>query len=144
MSFLVSMLATDLIQDEDRTTWPYHRRRLEPRAAVTSCIPSLAQNKSMEISSWGLTQQIHLIINLSFRQSRCKSGEVWAHISLPWRRAERTQASNTFPRTVRDHMCLDVNINKNEPIQQLLQNLLRFYWNWKIWIYTTCTSEWLM
>ena len=49
-----SILVTDLIQDEDRTTCPYHLRRLERRTAVTSCIPSLAHNKSMEISSCGL------------------------------------------------------------------------------------------
>jgi len=37
----ISILVTDLIQDEDRTTCPYHLRRLERRAAVTSCIASL-------------------------------------------------------------------------------------------------------
>ena len=36
----------------------------------------------------------------------CKSGAVVAQVSLPWRRSERTQASNTFPWTVRD-MCLE-------------------------------------
>ena len=30
-----SILVTDLIQDEDRTTCPYHLRQLERRAAVT-------------------------------------------------------------------------------------------------------------
>ena len=64
-----SILVTDLIQDEDWTTCPYHLRRLERRAAVTSCIPSLEHNKSMEISSWGLTPQIHRTIDLSFRWS---------------------------------------------------------------------------
>ena len=61
-----SILVTDLIQDEEQTTCPYHPRRLEHRAAVPSCIPSLAHNNSMEISSWGLMPQIHLIIDLSF------------------------------------------------------------------------------
>ena len=50
-----SILVTDLIQGEDRTTYPYHLRRLERTAAVTSTIPSLAHNKSMEISLCGLT-----------------------------------------------------------------------------------------
>jgi len=62
-----SILMTDLIQDEDRTTSPYHLRRLERRAVVISCIPSLAHNKSMEISSCGLMPQIHLIIDLSLQ-----------------------------------------------------------------------------
>ena len=57
-----SILMTDLIQDEDRTTCPYHLRRLERWAAVTSCIPILAHNKSMEISSCGFTPQIHWTI----------------------------------------------------------------------------------
>ena len=39
-----SILVTDLIQDEDRTTCPYHLRRLERRAAVTSCIPEYEDN----------------------------------------------------------------------------------------------------
>ena len=109
---LNSILVTDLTQDEDRTACPYHLRRLERRAAVTSCIPSRAGNKSMKISSWGLTPQIHRTIDLSFRRSHCKSGAVRAHVSLPWRRAERTQESNTFPRTVRD-LCLDVRIGRS-------------------------------
>ena len=72
----------DLIQDEDRTTCPYHLRPLERKAAVTSCIPSLAHNKSLEISSCGLTPKIHRIINLSFRRSRCKSGAVGALVYI--------------------------------------------------------------
>ena len=79
----VTDLVTDLIQDEDRTTCQYHLRRLERTAAVPSCIPSHAHNKSMEISSCGLTPQIHRIIDLSFRRSRCKSGAVGAQVSLP-------------------------------------------------------------
>jgi len=111
MSFLVSILVTDLIQDEDLTMCPYHLRHLERRAAVTSCIPSLAHN-SMVLSSWGLMPQIHQIIDLSFLWSHCKSEVVGAQVSLPWRRAERTQASTTFPWTVRD-MCLDVRIGRS-------------------------------
>jgi len=84
-----SILVTYLIQDEDRTTCPYHLRHLERKAAVSSCVPSLAHNKSMDISSCGLTPQIHRIIDLSFRRSRCKSPAVGAQVSLPWRRAER-------------------------------------------------------
>ena len=60
----------------------YHLLRLERRASITSCTHSLAYNESMEISSWGLTPQIHRIIDLSFRWSRCKSGTVGAHVSL--------------------------------------------------------------
>ena len=81
----ISILVTDLIQDEDRTTCPYHLRRLERRAAVTSCIPSLAHSKSMEISSWDLMPQIHLIIDLSFQQSRCESEDdsnKWSNIGF--------------------------------------------------------------
>ena len=74
----------------DRATCPYHLRRLELRAAVISCIPSLAHNKSMNISSLGSTPQIHRIIDLSFWRSPCKSGVVGAHILLPWRKAERS------------------------------------------------------
>ena len=61
-----SILVTDLIQDEDRTMCPYNLRRLERRAAVTSCITSLAHNKWMEISSCGLTPQIHRIMICHF------------------------------------------------------------------------------
>ena len=114
MSFLVSFELLNMeppcwfqtwLQDEDWTTCPYHRRRLERKAAVTACIPSLAHNKSMDIASCGFTLHINRIIGLSVRRSRCKSGAVGAQVSLPWRKAERTQSSNTFPRTVRDMCC---------------------------------------
>ena len=48
----------------------------------------------------------------SIRSLICKSEAVGAQVSLPWRRAERTKASNTFPRAVRD-MCLDVRIGRS-------------------------------
>ena len=79
----ISILVTDLIQNEDRTACAYHLRRLEPRAAVSSCFPSLAHNKSMEVSSCGMTPKIHRIIDLSFWRSRCTAGAVGAHVSLP-------------------------------------------------------------
>ena len=70
-----SVMVTDLIQDEDRTTCPYHLRCLELRSAV-----SLAHNKPMEISSWGLMPQIHRINDLSIWWRRCKSGAARAHV----------------------------------------------------------------
>jgi len=46
-----SVWVIDLIQYEDRKTYPYHLRRLEPRAAVTSCVPWPHVHKEIEIEA---------------------------------------------------------------------------------------------
>ena len=98
----------DFMHDEEKATCPYHLKRLVRRAAVTSCIPHIAQGASPP----SLTLQIQWTIDLSFRRSRCKSGAVGAQVSLPCNRAERTQALKTFPRVLKD-TCLDVSIGRS-------------------------------
>ena len=105
-----SILVTDLIQDRYRTTCHY-----QLRAAVTSCkkavSPALHTTNQWRFNhvAWR-HRSIGLLI--------CHFGvalQVWsgrAQVSLPWRRAEQTKASNTFPRTVRD-MCLDISIGRS-------------------------------
>ena len=65
-----------------------------------------------DTSSPSLTPQIQRTIDLSFRQSLCKSGTVGAQVSLPCSRVECTQALKTFPRVLRD-TCLDVRIGRS-------------------------------
>ena len=80
------------MHEEERANCPYHLKRLVRRAAVTSYTPNIAQSVSLDTSSSSLTPHIQLTIDLSFQQSRCKSGAVGAQVLLPCNRAERTQA----------------------------------------------------
>ena len=78
-----AILMIELMHEVAHTTsCPYHLRGLVLRAGVNSCIPNFAYGVSLETSSWGLTPQIQQIIDLSFRQSRCKSGADGAQVSL--------------------------------------------------------------
>ena len=108
----IVILVMEFMHEEERATCPYHLKRLVRRAAVTSCTPNNAQSVSVDTSSSSLTLQIQRTIYLSFRRSRCKSGTVGAQVSLPCKRAERTQALKTFPRVLRD-TCLDVRIGRS-------------------------------
>ena len=74
----------------DLQTWPYHLNLLVPKAEVISSSPSLDRRSAVGVLSIIRTLQILRIIALSVRCSRCKSGTVGAHVSLPWSRAERT------------------------------------------------------
>ena len=100
------------MHEEKPATCPYHLKRLVRRAAVTSCTPNIAQSLSANTSSSSLTPQNQRTIDLSFRQSCCKSGAVGAQVSLPCNRAERTQALKTFPRVLRK-TCLDIRIGRS-------------------------------
>ena len=102
----------EFMHEEEHAMCPNHLKRLLWRADVTSCTPNIAQSVSADTSSSSLTPQIQRTINLSFQQSRCKSGAVGAQVSLPCNRAEHTQALKTFPRVLRD-TCLDVRIGKS-------------------------------
>ena len=108
----IVILVMEFMHEEERATCPYHLKRLVRRAAVTSCTPNIAQSESEGTSSSSLTPNIKRTIDLSFRQSRCKSGTVGAQVSLPCNRAERTQALWTFPPVLRD-TCLDVRIGRS-------------------------------
>ena len=105
----IVILVMEFMHEEERATCQYHLKRLVRRAAVISCI---AQSVSTDTSSTSLTPQIQRTIDLSFRQSRCKSGAVGAQVSLSCNRAERTQALKTFRRVLRD-TCLDVRIGRS-------------------------------
>ena len=70
--------------EEERATCPYHLKHLVRRAAVTSCTPNIAQSVSADTSSSSLTPHIQRTIDLSFRQSHCKSGAVGDQVSLSW------------------------------------------------------------
>ena len=78
----IVILVMEFMHEEERATFPYHLKRLLQRAAVTSCTPNIAQSVSTDTSSSSLTPQIQRTIDLSFRQSRCKSGAVGAQVSL--------------------------------------------------------------
>ena len=106
------ILVMEFMHEEERATCPYHLKRLVRRAAVTSCTPNIAQSVSADTSSPSLTPQIQWAIDLSFKQSRCKSGPAGAQVSLPCNSAERTQALKTFPWVLRD-TCLDVRIGRS-------------------------------
>ena len=97
----ILILVMEFIHEEERTTCPNHLKRLVRRAAVTSCTPNIAQSVSADTLSSSLTPQIQRTIDLSFPRSRCKSGAVGAQVSLPCKRAERTQALKTFPQVLR-------------------------------------------
>ena len=107
----IVILVMEFMHEEERTTCPYHLKRLVRRAAVT-CTPNIAQSVSADTSSSSLTLHIKRTIDLSFRRSCCKSGAVGAQVSLPCHRAERTQALKTFPRVLMD-TCLDVRIGRS-------------------------------
>ena len=108
----IVILVMEFLHEEERATCQNHLKRIVWRAAVTSCTPNIAQNVSAGTSSSSLTRQIQRNIDLSFRQSCCKSGAVGAQVSLSCNRAERTQALKTFQRVLRD-TCLDVRIGRN-------------------------------
>ena len=108
----IVILVMEFMHEEERATCPYHLKRLVRRAAVTSCTPNIAQSVLADTSSSSLTPHIQRTIDLSFRQSHCKSGAVVAQVSLPCSRAERTQELKTFPRVLRD-TCLDVRIGRS-------------------------------
>ena len=108
----IIILVMEFMHEEEHATCPYHLKRLVRRAAVTSCTLNIAQSVSVDTSSSSLTPQIQRTIDLSFQQSRCKSGAVGAQISLPCNRAERTQALKTFLRVLRD-TCSDVRIGRS-------------------------------
>ena len=119
----IFILVMEFLNEEECETCPNHLKRLVRRAAVISCTPSIAQSVSTNTSSLSLTPQFHRTIDLSFQQSRCKSGAVGAQVSLPCNRAERTQPLKTFPQVLRD-TCLDVRIGRSH------SNFPRQYYIW--------------
>ena len=95
-----------------RATWPCHLSLRDLSNEVISSSPSLSRRAAEGVSSRSLTPHIQRIIALSVCLKRCMSVEVGAQVSLPWSRAERTQALNTLPR-VRGNKCLEVRMGRS-------------------------------
>jgi hypothetical protein len=73
------ILVIALMQAEKSITCPYHLlSRLVRRASVISCIPSLAQNNVVGVSSPGLVLQIQQIIALSGRRRILLNSSWWS------------------------------------------------------------------
>ena len=59
----IIILVMEFMHEEERATCPYHLKRLVWRAAVTSCIPNIAQSESEDTSSSSLTPHIQRTID---------------------------------------------------------------------------------
>ena len=88
----------------ERSTCPYHRSLLSFRMRSRSSMPSHTSS-SLDLvvtMSCSLTLQICLIIALSFRCRRWRSGFVNGQVSLAWSIALRTQEPHTRPRVLKE------------------------------------------
>ena len=103
---------TDFIQDVARCTWPYHLSRPLRRTAVISLIPSFWSSEAEVVSTRSLVPQIQWIMALSLQRSFISYEMFGSHVSLPWCRADWTQAVYTLSRTLVKR-CLEVRTGSN-------------------------------